>query len=573
MRSKTLLYDLSTEREIAQLPVENAASATSDGDSIYVMDAMGNVTIFSSNDGTPSNKQSISFSGSSDIGGPRAFNMRMGGIGGSSLAVSNSGGLYAVQDGALLLADSGGNIKTILESTAYSIGAPRSTVSSVFVLEDGSIIINLLSGSQVNRLYKYVWDNDAALNPDKTLSVWSLEDNNFVRAAIAELRKKHPDSLITYEVSLKGDSAMSASDAIKALNTRLLSGDGPDIILLDGCPAESYADRGVLMDMSGLIDTGDIYSMLLEPYIESGELNYLPTQFLMPMLMGSAEALADVQTLDDLVELVVNGNDLPAGGPGPRPFSGVDEGERAALYFNDLAELCETLWISSAPEIIKDNQLNTLALQSYLEAVKAISDKYALSESTQGRGGVGMSVAFSDGGVASALPGSLVWYTMQLTHYAAFSAGNLQLLQMMMERDGSTLMLFPGITPGAWQPSTMVGISADTKIPDFAAEFVQTMFSVEVQQLNYGTGLPVTRSGLDALVEAINDIRAQHGQDPLYFDAGALISELQTPSMGDTVLTDMMWGSVEKCCRGEIDVEGAVKEIEQNIKNYLAERS
>jgi len=43
--------------------------------------------------------------------------------------------------------------------------------------------------------------------------------------------------------------------------------------------------------------------------------------------------------------------------------------------------------------------------------------------------------------------------------------------------------------------------------------------------------------------------------------------------MGDTVLTGMMWSSLEKCCKGELDVDGAVREIEQNVKNYLAERS
>jgi ABC-type glycerol-3-phosphate transport system substrate-binding protein len=230
------------------------------------------------------------------------------------------------------------------------------------------------------------------------------------------------------------------------------------------------------------------------------------------------------------------------------------------------------LWISCAPDVVKNNQLNTDALRRYLQAVKAISDKYSLAEETTGRGGMGLSVAFSDGGVATALPGSLMWYTMQLTHYAAFSAGNLQLLQMMMDRAGSTLELFPGITSGAWQPSTVVGISADAKNQEFAAELVQAMLSVSVQQLNYGTGLPVTRAGLDAQVSAINERRIENGEEPFSFNPNALVDQLQSPSMGDTVLTDMMWSSVEKCCKGDIDVEGAVKEIEQNVKNYLAER-
>ena len=574
--AKTLLCDIAGHI-LAEMPVENASSATFGDNNLYLLEGSGTVSIYNLSDGTVSGKPEIRFTDTSDMGGMgnmRGFSMRLGGGSGSTLALGKNGSLYAALDGSVLLADPDGNISTVLESTAYSIGAPRSSVNSIFALADGSIVVNLLDNGQTNRLYKYIWNENATVNPDKTLTVWSLEDNNFVRAAISELRKTNPDSLLTYEVALSGNSAMSASDAIKALNARLLNGGGPDVILLDGCSPDSYADRGMLLDMSGLINTGDIYESLLKPYVNDGKLFYLPTQFLMPILMGSAEALAEARSLDDLVNLIVNGNDQPASGDsGPRPFSGVDESERATLYFTDLKELCNILWISCAPEIVKNNQLNTDALHRYLETVKAIDDKYAITEGSADRGGMGLRIAFSDGGAATALSGSLTWYTMQLTHYAAFSAGNLQLLQMMMDRAGSSLELFPGLTPGAWQPSTVVAITADVKNQQLAAELVQAMLSVAVQQLNYGTGLPVTRAGLDAQVDAINKRRTENGEEPFSFDPNALISRLASPSMGDTVLTEMMWSSVEKCCRGEIDVEGAVKEIEQNVKNYLAERS
>jgi len=576
MNSKNLLCDLATGQIIADITVDNASSAVTRDGNLYILNALGTVSTFDLSDGAPSGKPDIKFTGATETAGPRGLSMmRFGDSGGSTLAINKDGGLYAAVDGSLLLADAEGIISTVLESTAYSIGTPRSTVSTVFTLNDGSIVVNMLSNSQTNHLYKYSWNENATVNPEKTLTVWSLHDNNFVRAAISELRKKNPDSLITYEVALGRDSAVDASDAIKTLNTRLLGNDGPDVILLDGCSADSYADRGMLLDMSGLINTGDVFDSLLGSYVNNGKLYYLPTQFLMPMLMGSPEYLANAKSLDDLVRLVVDGNELPAGGagPGPRAFSGIDESERAALYFSNLKELCDTLWISCAPDIVKDNKLNTDALHRYLEAVKAISDKYALPELSTSRDRMGVSIAFSDGGGATALPGSLMWYTMQLTHYAAFSAGNLQLLQMMMDRSGSALDLFPGITPGAWQPSTVVGISADAKNQQFAAGLVEAMLSVEIQQLNYGTGLPVTGAGLQAQIDAINERRAENGEEPFSFDPNVLVSRLSSPSMGDTVLTDMMWSSLEKCCKGEIDVDGAVREIEQNVKNYLAERS
>jgi len=577
MRPVTLLCDVKTGQVVAKPDAESVTACAYDETYFYLMDMNNNVSIYNLSDGAPSGKPVIKFNDSATNAGMFGANMRIGGFDGNSLACGGDGSLFAAQDGEMKRADAGGNVDVVLESTAYSIGAPRNTVDSVLVLDDGSIVVNLLGSNQMSRLYRYVWDDNATVNPDKTITVWSLEDNNFVRAAIAQLRKSHPDSYIKYEVALDGSNAMSAADAIRTLNTRLLSGGGPDVIILDGCSIESYAGRGMLMDMSNLIDTGGVFDNLLSPYIDAGKLYCLPTQFMMPLLLGSPNALEKAQTLDDLVALVISGNDAtPVGGPGQGPglMTGLDEDQRAALHFDDLKELCNILWGSGAPDIINNNTLDTASLRSYLEAVKSISDKYGLAEQEQGPGGrVGMSVAFSDGGTATTLPGSLVRYTMRMTNYAAFSASNLHLLQRMIEDADSAMKLFPGLTLGTWQPSTVVSISADADNPDFAAQLVQAMLSEDVQKLNYGTGLPVTRSGVAAQIEAINDLRSQFGETAFEFDAETLISGLRVPSMVDTVLTDMMWNSVVKCCKGEIDIDGAVREIEQSIKNYLAERA
>lgn len=573
MQSKTILFDLAGEKSVAELDSSNASAAAAGDGKLYVMNMQGIVSIYNLEDGGPAGEKDISFgSGEVMVGMIGGFG---GASGGSTLARDSSGRLYAIQGTDLLTADTGGVIETSLEGTAYSIGSPGSTASSVFALGDGSLIVNLLEKEQENRLYKYVWDENATIDPEKTLTVWSLEDNSFIRAAIAELRKKHPDSTINYEIALGEDNAVSATDAIKTLNTELLNGSGPDIIVLDGAPADSYADRGMLLDLSSLVDTSDVYENLLAPFGEGGSLYCLPTQLFMPALMGSAESLAKAQTLEELVSLVVNGNDLPVNEaePGPGAFSSLPEEERPELYFSDLEELCNVLWSSGAPAIVQDNVLDTDALRSYLEMTKAISDKYNLT-AENGGGNFGLSVAVAGGGgTVTELSGSLIRYTMQVSNYGAFIAGNLQLLQMMMDRAGSEMALFPGLSEGVWEPSTVVGISADTKVTGFAAEFLNIMLNDDVQQLNYGTGLPVTHSGIALQIENINKELAENDRGTFTLDADALIAGLQTPSMTDKALTEMIWVSVEKYCKGTLDLEGAVKEIEQNVKNYLAERT
>jgi hypothetical protein len=293
--------------------------------------------------------------------------------------------------------------------------------------------------------------------------------------------------------------------------------------------------------------------------------------------MGSADALAQVNSLAELTELVVSGNDAATGQitPGSDPFAGITEEERAALAFSNLEELRNILWLACDGAIISDNKLNTQALTEYLKAIKAISDKYNLTELQQGGTGGHIAMAFSsaDGGTALELSTSLIYYTMQRTNYGAFTASNFQLMGMMMDRAGSQLIGFPGLSSGAWKPSTMVSINADTSSEDLAAAFITTLLSMDVQQLNYGEGLPVTRSGVAAQIDAINASMEENNLGSFDLDIDALITQLETPSMSDSVLGGMMWGAIEKLCKGDTDVEGAVKEIEQSIKNYLAERA
>ncbi len=570
MQSKTAIYDTSTGQIVAEIPIESATAATSDDSSVYVMDYDGKVTAYNLSNGKPSDKPEISLWQAQSSGVRTIMNVNMG-VGGNTLAIGEDGTLYAAYNGSLLSADANGRVSTVLESTAYSIGAPRSSVSSVFALDDGSFIVNMGGMGVASNLYKYAWDANAAIDPNKTLAIWSLQDNSFVRAAIAETRKKNPDAYITYEVALSENNNASASDAIKTLNTQLLNGNGPDIIILDGSPEASYVSKGMLLELGGLIDTSDIYENLLAPYNNDGKLYCLPTQFITPALMSDADALSKAQTLDDIVKLVVEGNHQAAGMGAPGAFSAVPESERSTLNFTDLKELNDVMWPASAPAIVADNQLNSDALSNYLTALKAINDKYKLSEE-KGDGIFGMTAFASDGGSPIQLTTSLISYTSQQANYAAFTAGSLQLMQMMMERAGSELKPFPGLKTDVWQPSTVAAISADTKVKDFAAKFMQTMLSVDVQQFNYGTGLSVTRSGTKAQVDSINQRLTENDLGTFSLDADAFIAKLQTPYASDAILADMMWSSIEKCCKGELDIEGAVKAIEQNVKNYLAER-
>lgn len=561
---KTLLLDPDTGDTVAEVVNDGFTTAAADEECFYLLGYDGGISVYSLQTGSPAadSKKNVSLSASEEVMGYMN----------ASMYASAQNGLYILAGGQLVQVDNDGNVETLLDGSAYAIGSPRAVPSSLFALPDGSVAVGITNTDGTSKLYKYTWDANATIDPANTLKIWSLKDNALVRATISEFRRQHPDTDIQYEVGLKDGTAMSAEDAIKNLNTSLLNGDGPDVMILDSCPAQSYAQRGMLLDLSGQVTTDDIYKTLLQSFQTSDGLYYVPTQFSLPVLMGNQDSLAGVQTFDDFVNLIANGNDLPAqdNSDSSDPFAGLPEDERPALYFDSLREAYDLLWSAAAPAILKDNALDTEQLRALLAGLQQISDKQRLAAADEANA---ISIAVGDGTSVEMLPSSLVRYVMQQASYAAYTLNSLSSASITSEYADTATSLFPGLSAGAWAPRSMAGVNADSKAPELATAFVQTMLSPEVQGANYGTGLPVTAGGMQAQMDSINKMREQESQPPLDMGLDSLIGSLQTPTISDEILTETVWNSAEALCKGETDLEGAVKTIEQELKNYLAERA
>ncbi len=105
----------------------------------------------------------------------------------------------------------------------------------------------------VGRICKYVYSKDTPAVPDTELTVYSLTDDDFLRQAAAAFQKKYPDIYLNLETGMTGEDAVTETDALKALNTEIMAGKGPDILLMDGIAADTYIEKGMLEDLSGIL--------------------------------------------------------------------------------------------------------------------------------------------------------------------------------------------------------------------------------------------------------------------------------------------------------------------------------
>ena len=87
----------------------------------------------------------------------------------------------------------------------------------------------------------------------KKLNIYSLQENQVLEQWINYYENHNKDIKINYDYC-EGMTDAEINDAIKTLNSEIISGKGPDILVLDGLPTKSYIDKGLLIDESDIVN-------------------------------------------------------------------------------------------------------------------------------------------------------------------------------------------------------------------------------------------------------------------------------------------------------------------------------
>mgnify|MGYP001122931723 FL=1 len=156
-------------------------------------------------------------------------------------------------------------------------------------------------------LYRYTYDPNVPTVPDKQLKIYSLMESNAVRQAVSMFQKAHQDVYIRYEIGMSGDDGVTREDAVRNLNTKIMSGEGPDILMLGGLPRASYEEKGILADLSGITEemSGDaaLFPNIIEACRKDGKIYALPVRIQLLLMAGEPEDVGKVKDMDSLAKL------------------------------------------------------------------------------------------------------------------------------------------------------------------------------------------------------------------------------------------------------------------------------
>lgn len=311
---------------------------------------------------------------------------------------------------------------------------------------------------------------------DNYLTIYSLQNNDVILDMISGFRSNYPDTQIIYETGEGAEGSVTAADHIRALNARILAGNGPDVLVLDGLPAESYIEKGILSDlMSALAERKqDLLPTILSAYTTEEKIYMLPLRFKVPVFATSGQSSDMYSSLEALVKYSEENGGVIEGG----------------YSYSDFFEM---LYYNYRPEIILENrEVSRENLEVFLEQTKRLFESEEVVDEDY-----------------PTIYGST--YLMGSCGRNDFLYGEADLLLLNMQ-GGYELSYRPSIVKyrkgeivgnnGIFFPNTLLGVNSLSQKKDLAYLFFKFAISYEVQKRYvWFSGYPIDVRLLDEYAE------------------------------------------------------------------------
>ena len=476
----------------------------------------------------------------------------------------------------------GSTMEQLIDGSLCSMSDPLKEFVSMVQLEDAFLV--LYSGGQ---LKKYVYDPTISAVPENFLRVWGLYENDDIGRVVSAFGQAHPDFYITYEHPLGEDTGMTREDAMKVLSTELATGNGPDVLLLDDLPYDTYVEKGVLADLTATLDgTGERYmDTVRASYERNGGQYAMPMSMAVPVLMGDKDKIQGLASLEQLAELA--------------EAARASQPEGSLFGFGRAEDALRLLAMGSMGSWMDQNGgVNREAIQEFLTLSKRIYEAQISGLTAKEQESMEMLQMYMDGKPVTRTEASYQLSNALYFHqpYAigmidnnlSTMGGYSSVVEMlkMLEMD---FVPMPGQSQFQGQASNILAVNEASKVKEQALELVAYALSTRFVEDSYMYGGSTNWDALDAQaakeqeegysacmsfvdIKGNEQIIAVGTPAPEAIEAlRQLMETCQGISQCDSRVFEAVIEEGQKALNGELTVEEAVKAIEKKVDLYLAE--
>ena len=481
--------------------------------------------------------------------------------------------LYYMNHEGLFYHKSGGStIEQLIDGSLASVSDQNMAFHALFKIDDKNFLLFAVNAGK-ERFFSYSYDETVSAVPEKQLTVYALEDSNVLQQIITAYQAKYPDVMVKKTIGMSGEDGVTAEDAIKTLNTQVLAGNGPDVLVLDGLPVDSYIEKGALEDISSYVNNADekegLFTNITKTYASGDALYQVPIRFYCSIVEGNSDLIAnssDLQTLETYVQKLNSGGEgkiIRAWGPETLLYS---------FYCVDSAS-----W-KTAEGIDMDR------LKQYLQTVKTLYDADGYSEADRISDEASRNIM--DGQLYSLGAQSAMDQLISMSQMAFGSLTDVTSVQQLYAAEKTqkgTFVLLDQNAGKSFVPYVSLGLAKSAAENKNAQAFINLALSEEGQkQMN--EGFSINRVALTQECENSSNyyIESSYGDKSVTLDIKkiskkqkeeliALLESLDTPAWTDRVVEDLVLSEGKKYLQGKQSLEDTVSAIAGKVQLYDAE--
>lgn len=497
-----------------------------------------------------------------------------------SAGLKADGIIYANESGIFHVTRGGSVAEQLVDGSLTELSSGNILFLAQEMMDENHIFLAVSDGeNKKDKLLHYSYDKKAASVPEQELTVYALDESNVVRSAAAAFRKRHPDVYVKLEFGLSGDDSVTLEDALNVLNTNILAKKGPDVMILDGMPLESYIEKGILADISDVVAEVDkkegIFSNIREGSKKERKIYAMPVRVLLPVIEGSKEVVNAGGSLEELAKYAEKHSKSGA--------KTITQPKGVRTLLRDFYYVDSALWMK------QDGSLDQTKLMQYLKNAKLMYDLNPDKKQEDSLDRIMGDSTFEGSKVGTCNDLGLITGEWKVAFGTLAGVYDVQMMCSARDQTKADYDLLNREQVKSYIPSVMAGVTAGDHT-DIAKEFVKELLE---QKSGCDTdGIPVNRTAYEKVCkEKMNDPAVKEGSCIAFGDSDkktygysfvnlkqsdvdkltGIMEGLNKPTMINRVIQELVLEQGEKYLRGEQTLEQAVGTIMQKVNLYLAE--
>lgn len=505
-------------------------------------------------------------------------------------AEDEDGRLYYVTDqGIFAHVMDGGVVEKAVDGSLTSLYAPGVEICALTVLDNCFYVVCNIDGYA--KLLKYVYDESISSVPQNELTIYSLKENAAIRQAMVLFQKQHPDTYVKYVAGMSGNDGVTASDALRTLNTDILAGSGPDVLVLDGMSVDTYRRQGLLTDLSDVVkevsESEGLFENVTEAYRTEDMLAAVPGGFSLQIAAGDPALIEGLDSMAALKELAAQTNAINAtdvisltgllypsyAGSWKNEDDTIDQ-EKLAEFVNGVCEVTRLYRENAVAESQELQELFARYDSGEYTSYEVMDDLYSIMDDTMAMDVIDL--LQNPDQVAVGTLGSVMSY-MGLTSVNKHTGKCAESLLALGQQN-------------VFVPGCVLGVVSTSKSQERALDFVRYMLSAEGQCQMEGSGFPVNRAAFEELLHPSSEdpkaigftVGSSDGEEftELTYEwpteeeldvLRAMVEQVSVCAETERVPKEVISEEISRCLSGEISADEAVNSIMQKMNLYLAE--